>query len=729
MGIKYFEEDKIFKLDTPSSSYVIGIVDDVYVGHIYYGKYVSDHQLAYLLRLEEPPFKPSINNREKVSFLGTFPMEYATYGGGDYREACLKVRTASGHHMCELSYDSFKIYKGKKKLENLPATFGDEKACETLEITCLDKTLNLYVTLIYTVFNELDVVTRSVYIENAGEETISLTRVYSACIDMDHEGYDMITLNGAWGRERHIERKALGYGKQSISSICGKSSHQSHPFMALLQREANDEYGDVYGFSFVYSGNFIAQAEVSEFDKVRMVMGINDCDFNWQLKPNDHFTAPEVVMVYSTKGLGAMTRSFHDLFREHLIRSKYKDKKRPILINNWEATYFDFNTEKLLDIAQEASKLGIEMLVMDDGWFGERNDDNSSLGDWQVNEKKLPGGLKHLVDEVNKLGMQFGIWVEPEMISPNSNLYRQHQDWAIQIPGRSGSLSRNQYVLDLSRKEVRDYVFMMLYDLLSSANIAYVKWDMNRPLSDIGSFGLSKDQQGELLHRYVLGVYELQERLITAFPDLLLENCSGGGGRFDPGMLYYSPQIWCSDNTDAIDRLMIQEGTAIVYPLSTMGSHVSVCPNHTVGRITPFETRGYVALSGTFGYELDVTKLSEEEKEMVCAQTKMYHKYNGLIQQGDYYRIASYGKNHEFDCIQIVSKDKKEALIIYIHVLAKPNYPSKRIKLKGLDKDYLYEVEETKQCYHGDVLMHVGIMLPNMFGDFKGKLIHLVKRD
>ena len=478
-------------------------------------------------------------------------------------------------------------------------------------------------------------------------------------------------------------------------------------------------------------------------------------------------------MVYSAEGIGKMSRTLHDLYRKHLIRGVFKDCKRPILINNWEATYFDFDTDKLLAIAREAAKNGIEMLVMDDGWFGNRSSDNMALGDWFVNEDKLKGGLKHLVDEVNQIEvcrvrteqksheqhvrtdqgelgtaesektyMQFGIWMEPEMISPDSDLYRAHPDWAIQIPGRTPSLCRNQCVLDLSRPEVVDYVYKMIYDILSSANIAYVKWDMNRQLSDLGSAALPADRQGELYHRYVLGVYELQERLVRDFPKLLLENCASGGARFDPGMLYFSPQIWSSDDTDAIERLMIQEGTAMLYPLSAMGAHVSDCPNHAVGRTTPFTTRGYVALAGTFGYELDITKISEADRSLILPQTQMYHRYHDLVRTGDYYRIASYAENHYYDCWQVTSKDKRESLVTFIQVLSRPNVHSRRVYLKGLAADATYCVTQDKigedfvkgaqmvtaevlsatQTYTGDVLMKAGMNI-NMQGDFTGVLI------
>ena len=734
--ITYSEKERVFKLDTPNTSYMIGIVDEEnFVGHIYYGKRLKEAEAAYLLRTEEPPFVPGKNNRERCAFYDCFPFEYPAGGLGDYRESCFAVRTAGGHAGAMLSYVSHEILAGKPKLTGLPATFGTEKECNTLKLICQDKYAGIQVELLYTVFDDIDVITRSVKVTNIGKEFFYLTKVSSACIDMDNKDFDMISLHGSWARERHIQRKTLGYGIQNVSSFRGESSHQDHPFLALVDKNTTQEHGEVYAMNFVYSGNFRAQAEVSQFDSVRMSMGIHPENFCWKLEVNESFQAPEVVMTYTDKGLDAMTNTFHKLYRRHLLRGKYKDKKRPILINNWEATYFNFNTEKLLAIAKEASSLGIEMLVMDDGWFGKRNNDDCALGDWVVNEEKLNGGLKYLVDEVNKLGMKFGIWFEPEMISPDSDLYREHPDWAIAIPGRPATQSRQQYVLDLSRKEVVDYIYEMVASVLRSANIEYVKWDMNRQLSDIGSVKLPADRQGELYHRYVLAVYEMQERLTREFPDLLLENCSGGGARFDPGMLYFSPQIWCSDDADAIERLEIQEGTALLYPLSTMGAHVSDCPNHTVGRVTPFETRGIVALAGTFGYELDVTKIPEEDRSQIPGQVAMYHQYNDLVREGDYYRIASYSNNHKYDCWQVVSEDKKESLVTYVQVLSRPNFKSRRILLKGLAEDMHYEVSflgnekakmpETK-VYSGDTLMKAGILLPNLPGDFQAALIHLI---
>ena len=723
--IQYADKNKVFLLNTQNTSYAIAVVDDRYVEHLYYGAKIEDTDIRYLLREDEGPLTPSQKKRETGAFLDCAPMEYPETGMGDYRESALCVRSMEGHRASELRYEGYEIVQGKPALEGLPATWGSESDCSTLKIFCRDTLLGMKVTLLYSVFAGSDALTRSVIVENEGKEPFYLEKVLSACIDMDDRDFEMITLPGSWARERHIQRRLLAYGRQNAASFKGNSSHQEHPFLALVTPETTQGTGEVYAMNFVYSGNFIAQAEKSQFDSVRMTMGIHPEGFTWKLEPGEKFTAPEVVMVYSAEGLGKMTRTFHDLYREHLIRSPYLHQKRPILINNWEATYFDFDEKKLLEIAKEASELGIEMLVMDDGWFGRRSSDDSSLGDWYVNEEKLKGGLRELVENVKKLGMKFGIWVEPEMISPESELYKAHPDWAIQIPGRDITQSRAQYVLDLSREEVADAVYDMIANVLRSADISYVKWDMNRQIATIGSNALPADRQGELSHRYILGVYRMQERLITDFPDLLLENCAGGGGRFDPGMLYYSPQIWCSDDTDAGERLAIQEGTALIYPVSAIGAHVSVCPNHTVGRTTPFETRGDVALLGTFGYELDITKLTETEKEQVKCQVGKYHKYNDLIREGDYYRLASAEENRYYDSWMIADKDKSRALVFDVQVRARANAKSRFVRLAGLDAGKRYAVEGN--VYAGSTLMQAGVRIPAESGDFKSRLIEIAE--
>ena len=722
--INYDEENQVFQIHTKNTSYVIGLADGVYPGHIYYGRKMEDARCGFLMRTEEAPFTPAVCRREKASFADTFSTEYSTWGVGDFRESCLDVRTAEGQRGCELRYQSHRILDEKPQLPGLPSLFAGKSKAQTLELFCTDEVIGLEVTLRYSTFEDSDAIIRSVSVKNKSEKPLALERVLSACLDMDQNGFEMISLHGAWARERGIVRRPVTYGKQSIGSVRGESSHQENPFLALVAPGTNQEMGEVYAMNFVYSGNFLAQAELSQFDRVRMVMGIHPQGFEWHLAPGECFDAPEVVCLYSAKGLGKMTREFHDLYRNHLIRSRYTHQKRPVLINNWEATYFNFNEEKLVAIAKEAAKCGIEMLVMDDGWFGKRNSDNSSLGDWTVDEAKLPNGLHSLVERVKACGLKFGIWMEPEMISPDSELYRAHPDWALHLNGREGTQGREQFVLDLSRKEVVDGIYEQISAVIRSADISYVKWDMNRQLTDVGNAVLAPERQGEIYHRYMLGVYEMQERLCHDFPDLLLENCSGGGARFDAGMLYYSPQIWCSDDMDPVERLSIQEGTALVYPLSSMGAHVCDCPNHTTGRTTPFQTRGEVALSGTFGYELDITKIAEEERAQIPGQIAAYHKYNELVREGDYYRIASFRENGVYDCWMSTSKDKKEALVTFVQVLAKPNQKSFHIRLQGLDPNAEYRLEGTEQVYSGSLLMYAGILIPRKMGDFKSRLLH-----
>lgn len=735
INIFYNEKDKAFKLRANNTDYMMKVCEEGYLAHVYYGNKVPDEDLTYLLRLDESPFTPATNDRDRASFMDTLPFEYPCFGLGDYRESAFKIMDADGMSTSDLRYVSHKMYEGKPKLEGLPATFAtEESGCSTLEITMYDKYADIEVVLIYTAFDKLDVITRSAVITNKSEKPFKITRALSACVDFDTDKMDMITLNGSWARERAVERCRLHHAKQLVDSCKGESSHQNNPFVALCDNNADEDKGEVFGFNFVYSGNFYAQAEVTQHKKTRFLMGINPLDFQWLLEKGESFTCPEVVMVHSDEGIGKMSRTFHDLYRNNLIRGEYKDKRRPILINNWEATYFNFDTDKLIDIAKEASKLGIEMLVMDDGWFGHRDSDNSSLGDWFVYEKKLKGGLKYLVDEVNKLGMKFGIWFEPEMISPDSELYKAHPDWAIQIKGRPLTLCREQYVLDYSRKEVRDYVYGMMKKILDSANIEYIKWDMNRQLTEVGSATLPAERQRELWHRYVLGVYDLMDRLTTDYPHILLENCSGGGARFDPGMLYYSPQIWCSDDTDAIERLKIQHGTSMCYPCSAMGAHVSDCPNHTVGRNTPFKTRGHVAMVGTFGYELDVTRIPQEDRDAIPAQIEEFNKFNKLVRTGDHYRIGNMFEDNTWDAWEFVAKDKSEALFEFVQVLARPNERSRRIKLKGLEPEaYYYEESEPDKKISGAALMNAGINIAKMwngdglYGDFCSKILHFIK--
>ena len=729
--IKFNEETQTFRLDTLNSTYCITVAKKGYLGHSYYGKKIADDDISYLMRQSEYFMSDGEVFREKHTLLDFLPQELPTDGMGDFRESALAITNSNGNNGVELKYKSYKICDGAQTLPGLPSVFG--KNGQSLEITTEDPVLGIEVHLIYTIFDDSDAIIRSTRIISKAKEPVYIKKALSASFDIDNEDFDVITLHGSWARERHIDRHPVHHGKQGVLSMRGETSHQEHPFIALIDHNTDQNKGSVYAMNFIYSGNFVADCQLNQFESIRLVMGINPENFCWKLNPGETFDTPQAVLVYSDKGLNGMSHIYHDLYREHLIRSPYKKAMRPILINNWEATYFNFDTEKLLDIAREASKDGIEMLVMDDGWFGKRNSDNCSLGDWVVNEEKIKGGLKHLVDEVNKLGMKFGIWFEPEMISPDSDLYKAHTDWAIQIPGREPGMSRQQYVLDITRKEAEDYAYESVAKILRSANIEYVKWDMNRQLSDIGSSKLASDQMGEYYRRYVLALYRMQQRLVTDFPKLLLENCSGGGARFDPGMFYYSPQIWCSDDTDAIERLSIQEGTALVYPLSTMGAHVSVCPNHAVGRVTPFKTRGYVALSGTFGYELDITKLSPEDRSLIPHQVELYKKYSDLVRNGDYWRIASFSQNHEYDCWMSVSKDKKEALVTFVQVLNHPNFKTRFIKLHGLDPDKKYTVsfpDENQADFpeitlSGSTIMNAGIGIKRDWGDFQAKLIHI----
>lgn len=730
MGILVSKDERYFKLDTEHSTYIIGIADNKFLGHMYYGERLlldadfDFRRLGYLMGADRRDYLPSQNscgagleNREKVTFEDTFPWEFSMPGYGDFREHCLEVSAGSGKEALEFVYKDFEILSEKPELPGLPATFH---ADGTLKIRLREAKLPLTVELVYSVFEKGDAIAKSVNIYNEGEEECTLSRVLTSCLEFPDGQYDLLTLHGAWGREREPYRRPIGPGKQSISSIRGESSHQENPFMAVAERNVTEETGRVYGINFVYSGNFLAQTEMNQFGKIRAVMGIHPYRFAWKLMPGGCFTAPEVVHVFSAEGIGGMTRCFHDLYREHLIRSPYRNKKRPVLINNWEATYFDFDTEKLWEIAEKAVECGIEMLVMDDGWFGHRTDDSTSLGDWTVNGEKLPGGLKRLVEGVKERGLQFGIWMEPEMVSPDSDLYREHPDWIIAQGGRSTSLARNQYVLDFSRKEVRDEIYRRIVGVLESADISYVKWDMNRSLTNV--------PEGEVYHRFVMGVYDLQNRLVTDFPNLLLENCSSGGARYDAGMLYYSPQIWCSDDTDAIERLSIQRGTAMVYPLSTMGAHVSDCPNHATGRTTPFATRGQVALAGTFGYELDVTRIAEEEQQAIRGQVDCYHQYNDLIRDGDYYRLPSAAEGKDYDCYMVVSKDKKEALLSFVRINTHLSRFNERIYCRGLEESTVYMLEDRDEALSGSVLMKAGIEVMGADNEYQSKWIHFVAK-
>ncbi|MBB5325724.1 alpha-galactosidase [Anoxybacillus tepidamans] len=703
----YYEKDfNLFHLQSKDTSYIFQIING-YPAHAYWGKKLRhDQSLQTLLE------------QQKQDFLDRLPQEYPQYGSGDFRSPAYQVHLEDGSRVTELVYEEHRIIKGKPKLEGLPATYveSDDEA-QTLELVLSDKYSGLNVIMSYTVFEEHCAIARSVRFVNQGEKPLRLWRALSASIDFQDSNFDILYLSGAWSREGQVERKPLGPGLTTIESRRGVSSHQLNPFIALLRPNADEDHGDVYGFSFVYSGNFIAQAEVDQFFNTRVQIGINPFDFAWLLNPGESFQTPETIMVYSNNGIGEMSRTFHRLYRTRLCRGIYRDQERPILVNNWEATYFNFNEEKLLEIAKVGAELGIELFVLDDGWFGKRNDDTTSLGDWYEDRAKLPHGLEHLANRINDLGLKFGLWVEPEMISPESELYRKHPDWCLHVKGRRRTLFRNQLILDFSRKEVRDYIYDVLSSLFSRVPISYIKWDMNRYMTEIGSADFPPERQTEIAHRYVLGLYELLERLTLNFPHILFESCSSGGGRFDPGMLYYMPQTWTSDNTDAVARQKIQYGMSIVYPVSTIGAHVSAVPNHQVGRNTPLKTRGNMAMSGNFGYELDLTKFTEEEKEFVKEQVAMYKNIRSLVQKGDMYRLKSPFEGNE-TAWMFVSKDQTEAIVFYFRILAEAHPPYYKLTLKGLNPELNYQIEGTEDVYGGDRLMYAGLPIPPLKGDY-----------
>ena len=721
MGIIYNESQQIFHLQSVGMSYVIQVVKGGYVAHLFWGKRIGTSDLSYLLRFQDRPFSPNPDPNDRSFSPDTLPQEYPGYGNSDFREPAYQIQLENGSTVTDLRFQGYQIRPGKPKLAGLPATYvEDESEATTLNLQLADTLTGLQVTLSYTVFEKLDVITRTVCFGNHGKEKLKLLRALSMNVDFAAADFDMLHLHGAWARERQLERKPLLTGVQSIASRRGASSHQHNPFVALLRPETSEDYGEVFGFNLVYSGNFLAQVEVDQYRVARVGMGINPFDFSWLLEPGETFQAPEAVMVFSDAGLGGMSRTFHKLYRTRLCRGQYRDKERPILINNWEATYFDFDAAKIEQIAKTAGDLGIELFVLDDGWFGKRNDDTSSLGDWFVNREKLPLGLPDLAERVRKLGLRFGLWFEPEMISPDSELYRKHPDWCLHVPGRGRSEGRNQLILDLSRKDVCHEVVAMLRAVLQSAPITYVKWDMNRHMTEIGSALLPPERQRETAHRYMINLYRMMEEITTAFPHILFESCSGGGGRFDPGILYYMPQTWTSDDTDAVARLKIQYGTSIVYPPIAMGSHVSAVPNHQLQRSTSLQMRGHVASSGNFGYELDLNRLDNDEQELVRQQVSFYKEIRHIVQFGDFYRLLSPFEGNETSWI-FVTEDQDEAVVFYFKVLAEPNPPFRRVRFKGLDPGKMYQIVETGQKLPGDILMNVGLNVPedSMVGDFQ----------
>lgn len=720
MSIHFHEDLGVFHLQSDRSSYVIELVRGVYPAHAYWGRRIRDNRVGNLLeRRGRASFSPT-PFREDASFsLDSLPQEYPGYGSGDFRQPAYQVQLANGTTVTEAEYVRHRIYSGKPKLEGLPAVYTEQDAeADTLELELLDRVSGLTIYLSYTVMNAFDAITRSVSFRNDSKENITLLRAMSASVDMNHSRYDLLHLHGAWARERHVQRRKLSPGMQGIESRRGSSSHNHNPFLALLSEGAGEEHGEVYGFSLVYSGSFSAQVEVDQYETARVTMGLNPFDFSWLLEPGQSFQTPEAVMVFSAEGLGGMSRRYHKMYRTRLSRGQFRDATRPVLVNNWEATYFNFNADKIEQIASAGRDLGIELFVLDDGWFGKRNDDTTSLGDWVVDKNKLPEGLEDLVKRVRNLDMQFGLWFEPEMISPDSDLYRQHPDWCLHVEGRRRTEGRQQLILDFSREEVGDAVADMVRSILQSAPITYVKWDMNRNMTEIGSAALPPERQRETAHRYMLGLYRVMEQLTTEFPHILFESCSGGGGRYDPGMLYYMPQTWTSDNSDAVSRLKIQYGTSLVYPLSSMGAHVSAVPNHQVFRNTSLRTRGHAAMSGNFGYELDLTAFSEQEKEEVREQVKLYKEIRHLVQFGDFYRLRNPFEGNEA-AWTIVSEDRSEAVLYYFRILSEANEPIVWLRTAGLDPEGDYRCVEDGNIYGGDRLMNAGLAIPAMHGDFQ----------
>lgn len=704
MAIIYNPNKRIFTLHTKHSTYQMQVDSLGYLLHLYYGA-KNNSSMEYVLTYADRGFSgnPYAAGADRTYSLDALPQEFPTLGTGDYRNIALDIKNSRGIEITNLLYKKHEIRKGKYALPGLPAVWADEAEAQTLEIVLADENAGMEVHLLYGVLEEADVITRSAVIRNIGTETVTIEKAAAACLDFVSGNYDVIRFYGKHAFERNVERTVLGHGTIAFGSRRGTSSHQYNPAVILAEQGTTEEAGNCYGMLMVYSGNFFCEAERDQYNQTRLLMGLNDELFSYPLAAGDTFTVPEVILSYSQNGLSALSQQYHNCIRNHVCRSKYVHMSRPVLINSWEAAYFDFTGETIVNLAKEAASLGIDMVVMDDGWFGKRDDDNSSLGDWYVNEKKLGGSLSELIRRVHEQGVKFGIWIEPEMVNEDSDLYRAHPDWAIQIPGRKPIRSRNQLLLDFSRKEVRDQVFEQICAVLDQGEIDYVKWDMNRSMADVYA--------GNLTYDYVLGVYDFMERLTSRYPDMLLEGCSGGGGRFDAGMLYYSPQIWCSDNTDAINRTRIQYGTSFFYPVSAVGAHVSAVPNHQTGRVTSFHTRGVTAMAGTFGYELNPALLSDEEKQQVREQIASYKKYERLINEGTYWRLSD-PIHDEIAAWMSVSKEQDRALVSVVRLMAEANQAAVYVRLRGLKPKAVYLEEYSGKQYSGAALMHTGIVLP-----------------
>ncbi len=710
MSIFFEQKSKTFHLTNGKISYIMKILPNGQLGQLYFGKAVPHRaEFDYLLEM-----KARSNAATPFADMREFSMEhvkqeYPTYGTGDFRHPAVQLEQQNGSRISDFVYQSHFTSAGKPKLKGLPATYCEaEDEAETLTITLQDSLTGGKIELLYTIFTTCSALARSARICNEGEEVQFVTTAMSLSLDLPDSQYDWVQLSGAWARERHIYTRRLLPGIQSVESTRGSSSHNQNPFVVLKRPSTDEMRGEAIGFSLIYSGSFLAQAEVDAWGVTRMTMGINPFGFRWKLNAGDVFQTPEAVMVYSDSGLNEMSQTFHRLYQKRLARGFWRDRPRPILLNNWEATYFDFDEEKVLEIARKAKSQGIELFVLDDGWFGKRTSDNAGLGDWFANRDRLPDGIVGLADKIEALGMKFGLWFEPEMINMDSDLFRAHPDWAIQVPRRRMTYSRNQYVLDFSRIEVVENIFDQMSKLLYNAKISYIKWDMNRNITEAFSAALPADQQGEIMHRYILGVYDLYERLVTAFPQILFESCSAGGGRFDPGLLYYAPQGWASDDSDAIERLKIQYGTSMCYPVSSIGAHISTVPNHQVARVTPIETRFNVACFGTFGYELDLNRLSTEEQAKVREQIAFMKKYREVLQFGTFYRLLSPFEGN-YTAWMSVSEDKKTAIVGWYKVLNEPNAAYHRVALRGLDPQKWYRMD-AGDLYSGTELMNIGLI-------------------
>ena len=728
MGIVYSKADRTFTIQTKNTTYQMQVDPYGFLLHLYYGKKTDGSCMDYLLTYYDRGFSgnPFDAGDDRTYSMDVLPQEYPSYGTGDYRSTALIIENADGSTACDLRYRSHHIFNGKYKIPGLPAVYAAETESQTLEIVMEDAVTGVEVTLQYGVLPDYDVITRSEKIVYRGEGKICIRKAQSACLDFVQGKYDLLTFYGRHAMERTMQREPVAHGSHVIGSVRGTSSHQYNPMMILADEHTTDQYGNCYAMSFVYSGNFKGETLKDQFGQTRALMGLQDEMFSYPLAEGETFYTPEVLLTFSGSGMNLLSQNLHRCIRQHICRGKYKESVRPVLVNSWEAAYFDFDGDTLYELAKEAKNAGIDMLVLDDGWFGKRDDDNSGLGDWFVNEKKLGGTLGDLIKKINDLGVKFGIWVEPEMISEDSNLYREHPDWALTIPGRNPVHARNQLVLDFSRKEVVDHIFDQICKVLDQGNIEYVKWDMNRSLMDVFSRGT--EDQGRVMYDYVLGLYDFLERIVTRYPDLLIEGCSGGGGRFDAGMMYYTPQIWCSDNTDALDRLQIQYGTSFGYPVSAVGSHVSAVPNHQTGRITSLHTRGVVAMAGTFGYELNLGKLSEEEKQEIRLQVEEYRKFAPLIQTGLYYRLSDPARE-EYAAWAFVSEDQKEVLLNVVLQEIHGNMTVNYVKLQGLKCSAIYRDTETGKIYNGAALMEAGIPMPVEMGEFKAYQMHLTAEE